>query len=74
MINCVRANLAELKLNRVESYNLYREYNHRKKITPEQASIPYYINGIKKPSYKQVEKILTGIKEVGRELMELEIR
>ena len=35
--------------------------------------LSHYINGIKKPSQKQVEKILTGIKEVGRELMELEI-
>ena len=97
------ANPTELKLNIVESYNLYQEYNHKKKITTEQVNITYdvpsffeyydiisakalsarigmnntllshYINGIKKPSQKQVEKILTGIKEVGRELMELEI-
>lgn len=32
-----------------------------------------YVKGIKKPSAKQVEKILLGIKEVGKELTELEL-
>jgi hypothetical protein len=97
-------NLGELKANILESYNLYQEYNGKKKITPEQVGITFdvpsffeyydiisakalsarigmnnallshYIKGIKKPSHKQVEKILAGIKDVGRELMELEIK
>jgi transcriptional regulator with XRE-family HTH domain len=32
-----------------------------------------YINGKRKPSEKQVSKILTGVKTLGRELTELEI-
>lgn len=35
--------------------------------------LSHYIKGIKKPSSKQVEKILAGIKQVGRELSELEL-
>lgn len=32
-----------------------------------------YAKGVKKPSPKQVDKILAGLKGVGRELMELEL-
>jgi hypothetical protein len=31
-----------------------------------------YVNGIKKPSQKQTEKILAGIKSLGKELQQLE--
>ena len=30
-----------------------------------------YVNGIKKPSKKQVNRIVDGLHEIGRELMEL---
>lgn len=32
-----------------------------------------YVNGVKKPSEKQVKKILDGVKELGKELAELEL-
>ena len=32
-----------------------------------------YVNGHRKPSTKQVDKILTGIKEIGRELSSLDM-
>jgi DNA-binding transcriptional regulator YdaS (Cro superfamily) len=32
-----------------------------------------YIQGVKKPSEKQTQKILAGIKQVGKELYELEL-
>ena len=35
--------------------------------------ISQYVNGVKKPSEKQVRKLMTGIKEIGRELSELEL-
>ena len=32
-----------------------------------------YINGKRSPSYKQVSKILNGVKELGKELIQIEI-
>ncbi|MBB6109733.1 hypothetical protein SAMN05421821_105151 [Mucilaginibacter lappiensis] len=32
-----------------------------------------YVNGIKKPSHKQVQRILTEVKVIGKELSELEL-
>ncbi|MDB5287871.1 MAG: family transcriptional regulator [Mucilaginibacter sp.] len=38
-----------------------------------QSLLAQYVGGKKKPSVKQVEKILIGIRELGRELTELQI-
>jgi predicted RNase H-like HicB family nuclease len=38
-----------------------------------QSLLAQYIGGQKKPSVKQVEKILIGIRELGKELTELEL-
>lgn len=38
-----------------------------------QSLLAQYVGGQKKPSVKQVEKILTGIRELGKELTELQI-
>jgi predicted RNase H-like HicB family nuclease len=38
-----------------------------------QSLLAQYVGGQKKPSVKQVEKILMGIRELGRELTELQI-
>jgi len=38
-----------------------------------QSLLAQYVGGQKKPSAKQVDKILTGIRELGRELTELQI-
>lgn len=32
-----------------------------------------YVNGVKKPSDKQVKKMLEGIKALGRELLQLDL-
>jgi hypothetical protein len=37
------------------------------------ALLSHYIKGVKKPSARQTEKILSGLKEVGRELSEIEL-
>jgi len=38
-----------------------------------QSLLAQYVGGQKKPSQKQVEKIISGIRELGRELTELQI-
>lgn len=38
-----------------------------------QSLLAQYVGGQKKPSAKQVDKILTGIRELGKELTELQI-
>ena len=35
--------------------------------------LSHYITGVKKPSEKQVKKIMAGLKEIGKELSELEL-
>ena len=96
-------NLAELRMNIVEAYNLYLEGNGKAGIEADQISFQFdlpsffefypeintsalgnrigmqksllseYINGKRTPSEKQVQKIFIGIKELGKELTQLEI-
>lgn len=56
-----------------EFYNVInaRALNERIGINPTVLSL--YVNGHRKPSPKQVRKILTGIKEIGRELSGLDM-
>ncbi|MDB5060379.1 MAG: family transcriptional regulator, partial [Mucilaginibacter sp.] len=44
-----------------------------KRVGMNQSLLAQYVGGQKKPSVKQVEKILMGIRELGKELTELEI-
>ncbi len=39
-----------------------------------QTLLSQYINGHKKPSVKQVQKILQGIRDLGRELMQVDLQ
>jgi hypothetical protein len=57
-----------------EYYNIISAKALSARIGMNNALLSHYIKGVKKPSHKQVEKILAGIKDVGRELMELEIK
>lgn len=96
-------NIAELRKNAVEAYNLYAEEVGQAAINEDQLTLKYdlasffefykeisasglgarigmsktllseYVNGKRKPSDKQVLKILNGIKELGKELSELEL-
>jgi hypothetical protein len=38
-----------------------------------QSLLAQYIKGHKKPSAKQVERIMTGVKEIGNELAQLQL-
>jgi predicted RNase H-like HicB family nuclease len=44
-----------------------------KRIGMNNTLLSQYVQGVKKPSEKQVEKILAGIKDIGKELSELDI-
>ena len=57
-------------------FEFYNEINASalgKRIGMHKSLISEYVNGKRKPSGKQVKKILTGIKELGKELTELDI-
>jgi hypothetical protein len=57
-------------------FEFYSEINASaldKRIGMHKSLISEYVNGKRKPSDKQVKKILTGIKELGKELTDLDI-
>ena len=43
------------------------------RINMNETLLSQYVNGKKEPSEKQINKILAGVKELGKELMQLEI-
>ncbi|HEY0611268.1 MAG TPA: helix-turn-helix transcriptional regulator [Chitinophaga sp.] len=56
-------------------FEYYKEINAKslsQRIGMNQTLLSQYINGIKKPSAKQVKKILDGVRALGRELTQLE--
>ena len=95
-------NLAELKTNALEAYNLYLEEKKKPQIIIDQIKLEFdlpsffefykeinasglakrigmhksllseYINGKRKPSEKQTEKVFEGIRQLGKELNEIE--
>ncbi len=57
-------------------FEFYKEINASalgRRIGINKSLISEYVNGKRTPSEKQVQRILTGIKQLGRELTELEI-
>jgi hypothetical protein len=57
-------------------FEFYEVINARalsKRIGMNNSLLSHYIKGVKKPSGKQVHKILEGIKEIGKELSKLEL-
>ena len=68
--------LDEIKLNLdLESFfDFYKVINAKalsERIGMNQSLLAQYINGIKKPSHKQTERILNGVQQIGRELAEI---
>ncbi|MOA67418.1 hypothetical protein D3C78_1945830 [compost metagenome] len=65
-----------MKYDLASFFEFYKEINVSalgKRIGMQKTLLSEYKNGNRKPSDKQVNKILTGIKELGRELSELEL-
>jgi len=56
-----------------EYYNVINAKALSARIGMNNALLSHYIKGVKKPSEKQVKKILAGIKDIGKELSELEL-
>lgn len=57
-------------------FEFYKEINAKAladRIGMNQSLLSQYVNGQKKPSEKQVFKIISGVKELGKELVELEL-
>lgn len=56
-----------------EFYSVINAKALSKRINMNETLLSQYVNGKKEPSEKQINKILTGIKDLGKELMQLEI-
>jgi len=103
LIATTGVDMAELKTNIQEAYNLYLKDKNAPAITPDQIVLQYdipsffefykeinasalgkrigmhksliseYVNGKRKPSEKQVQKILGGVRELAKELSALNL-
>jgi transcriptional regulator with XRE-family HTH domain len=65
-----------LKYDLTNFFEFYKEINAKslaKRVGMNQTLLSQYINGKKEPSVKQVSKILQGVRELGKELSDLEI-
>ncbi|HRX29318.1 MAG TPA: hypothetical protein P5235_08010 [Saprospiraceae bacterium] len=64
----------ELELDFKQFFDYYKVINAKHlagRIGMNETLLSQYVNGIKKPSRKQVNRIVEGLHEIGRELMEL---
>lgn len=64
----------DLELDFKQFFEYYKVINSKhlaKRIDMNETLLSQYVNGKKKPSKKQVNRIVEGLHEIGRELMEL---
>ena len=64
----------KIVLDMSQFFEFYKEINAKafsSRIGMNQSLLAQYIKGIKKPSKKQTERILNGVRELGRELAEI---
>lgn len=64
----------ELELDFKQFFDYYKVINAKHlaaRIGMNETLLSQYVNGIKKPSKKQVHRIVEGLHDIGRELMEL---
>lgn len=71
--------LSDLKitLDLPQFFEYYKIINTKalgERIGLNQSLLSQYINGHKKPSLKQVQKILQGVRDLGRELMQVDLK
>ncbi|MBC7757577.1 MAG: helix-turn-helix transcriptional regulator [Phormidesmis sp. FL-bin-119] len=65
-----------IRLDLAQFFEYYRAINAKgvaERIGMSQSLLAQYINGAKTPSGKQVTRILSGIKQLGKELQEIEL-
>jgi len=56
-----------------EFYSVINAKALSKRINMNESLLSQYVTGKKEPSEKQIQKILRGVKDLGKELMQLEI-
>lgn len=74
--NAVTAQNIITKIDLPSFFEFYSVINAKalsKRINMNETLLSQYVNGKKEPSEKQINRIFTGIKELGKELMQLEI-
>lgn len=74
--NLYQFNDIVLRYDLANFFAFYKEINAKslaRRVGMNQSLLSQYINGKKEPSTKQVHKILQGVKELGKELADLEI-
>jgi transcriptional regulator with XRE-family HTH domain len=54
-----------------EFYKVINAKHLAQRINMNESLLSQYVNGVKKPSKKQVDKIVDGLNDIGKELMEL---
>lgn len=72
----VKEDQINIKLDLPQFFDYYKVINAKalsSRVGMNQSLLAQYVGGQKKPSPKQVEKIISGIRELGRELIELQI-
>jgi transcriptional regulator with XRE-family HTH domain len=70
----ISLNKIELELDFKQFFGYYKVINAKhlaRRIEMNESLLSQYVNGKKKPSKKQVERIVDGLHEIGRELIEL---
>jgi hypothetical protein len=66
----------KIKLDVAQFFEHYKIINAKafsERIGMNNTLLSQYVNGSKYPGKKQVDKIIAGLREIGRELMELEL-
>jgi hypothetical protein len=72
----ISLNDISITLDLPQFFEYYKVINAKalsERVGMNQSLLAQYVGGQKKPSVKQVEKILMGIRELGKELSELQI-
>ena len=72
----VKQDQINIRLDLPQFFEYYKVINAKAlstRVGMNQSLLAQYVGGQKKPSQKQVEKIISGIRELGRELVDLEI-
>ena len=66
--------MIEFEIDFKQFFEYYKVINSKhlaRRINMNESLLSQYVNGNKKPSKKQVEKIVDGLHEIGKELLEL---
>ncbi|MDX1479691.1 MAG: hypothetical protein R3301_18390 [Saprospiraceae bacterium] len=73
----IRPTNIELEIDLKQFFTYYRVINAKflaERIGMNETLLSQYVQGHKKPSRKQTERILTGIREIGQELSEINLK